>query len=316
MHDLAITVCPMATRPFDQPLVLELARKYPDQVVPGFGYHPWFTHWISLSGTPTKEQHYRKLFLPDPPSQDTVAIFERLLPLLPDPIPLEAILADVRQNLLAVPRAMLGEVGFDRQARIPMQVHVRPREMTPFKIPFDHQLAILRAQLDIAIELGRNVSMHSVQATKATVDLLDSLAEKHGDKWRRVSLDLHSCTLSPETWKNIEKRHPNVFLSISTGINVRCQNLSALVQVASPDRLLVESDHNNIDGCTSLTWDIVLLLAEIKQWPVETVWKDDPRDDQRGVVHQLQANWKRFQEANFGPAKKKRAGRKPKQPRD
>lgn len=103
---------------------------------------------------------------------------------------------------------MLGEVGLDRIFRVPIQYHVPPdqkRELTPFTIPLEHQLTVLKAQLMIAVELGRNVSMHSVKAQQATVSLLDEVRMEVGEeKWMRVSVDMHSCGLSPETWRDLE----------------------------------------------------------------------------------------------------------------
>lgn len=108
---------------------------------------------------------------------------------------------------------MLGEVGLDRICRIPYS-HPAPtpyaahdpsgkRELSPFSIPLDHQLAVLEAQLDLAVELGRNVSLHSVKAQEATVKLLKKMAEKHGARWSAISVDLHSCTLSAQTLKDV-----------------------------------------------------------------------------------------------------------------
>ena len=55
---------------------------------------------------------------------------------------------------------MLGEVGLDRSARIPIDYHAAQRKLSPFTIPFDHQLAILEAQMSIAVEMRRNISLH------------------------------------------------------------------------------------------------------------------------------------------------------------
>lgn len=175
------------------------------------GYHPWFSHWISLGPYQSKEEHYRRIFKD---ADDHPEAFQKLLAHLPEPVTLQTVLEDVRQNLIAFPRAMLGEVGIDRASRVPYDFS-SPRELTPFAIPFEHQLTILEAQLDLATELGRNISMHSVKSQQATVELLDRMAEKHGERWMKISLDIHSCTLSPQTWLHIEVRCPNTFASAS-----------------------------------------------------------------------------------------------------
>ncbi|CDO73096.1 hypothetical protein BN946_scf185007.g150 [Trametes cinnabarina] len=343
---LPIRICAMATRRSDQELVAGLARAHPDKVVPCFGYHPWFYHWISLTPAPSKESHYRALFLPSspPPKPELVAAFERLLPYLPEPIPLSDLLQDVRSRLVQFPGAMLGEVGIDRVCRIPYSRPADPpyancadhedgssRELSPFTIPLEHQLAILEAQLALAVELKRNVSLHSVKCQQATCELLDRMKTKHGAAWLRISVDLHSCGLSPQTWQQIsvgrrpceqcpsraaleppnrtlivaridlfepsQKRHPNVFLSLSTAINARSPAHRALIAACAPDRILVESDFHDVRLSAPYTWHMLCTVAAVKGWRVEEVWDEDEaavREEKWGAVRRLEENWKLF----------------------
>jgi Tat protein secretion system quality control protein TatD with DNase activity len=236
IESLPCTLCAMASRVEDQSKVAALARARPDRVVPGFGYHPWWAHRISLDapgGTvPDHTAHYRALFLlpsssPPPPSQpppsaELETAFARLLPTLPQPIPLADVLSDVRARLVEFPTAMLGEVGIDRAARIPFAgAEVSEggnddddengggggqRTLSPFSTPFAHQLTVLEAQLALAVELRRNVSLHSVKSSAQTCALFDNMAAKYGAAWFAISVDVHSCTLSPEVWRDIEVR--------------------------------------------------------------------------------------------------------------
>jgi Tat protein secretion system quality control protein TatD with DNase activity len=215
----------MSSQVEDQSKVATLARARPDRIVPGFGYHPWWFHRISLSapaGTvPDHAAHYRALFLPSssssqPPSAELETALARLLPTLPPPIPLADVLTDVRARLTEFPTAMLGEVGIDRAARIPFARDDASEEgndnggghrtLSPFTTPFAHQLAILEAQIALAVELRRNVSLHSVKASAQTRALFDRMAATHGAAWFAISIDVHSCTLSPEVWSDIEVR--------------------------------------------------------------------------------------------------------------
>jgi Tat protein secretion system quality control protein TatD with DNase activity len=218
----------MASQVEDQSKVAALARNRPDRIVPGFGYHPWWVHRISLhapAGTiPDHASHYRALFLPSssspsqPPNSELERAFARLLPTLPQPIPLADILADVRARLIEFPTAMLGEVGIDRAARIPFagadvseerndnDDNGGHRTLSPFSTPFAHQLTILESQLALAVELRRNVSLHSVKSSAQTCTLFDNMAAKYGAAWFAISVDVHSCTLSPEVWRDIEVR--------------------------------------------------------------------------------------------------------------
>ncbi|OCH89561.1 TatD DNase family Scn1 [Obba rivulosa] len=314
-------ICAMASRQSDQALVRALATAHPATVVPCFGYHPWFAHWIALAPAPSKEAHYRALF-PSPapgaaakPQQEDA--FRRLLACLPEPILLSDVLADLRANLGAFPQAMLGEVGLDRACRIPFAPPAPPpyaeadgaRELSPFTIPLEHQVAVLEAQLALAAELKRNVSMHSVKCQQATVELLQRMKVKHGESWLRISVDMHSCGLSAQTWADIERQHSNVFLSLSTVINARSTAHKALIATCSPNRILVESDFNDIRLSGPYTWDMLLTVAEVKGWRVEEVWDEGTAGNdaaQWGAVRRLEENWNAFVRGNHEPVKKKR----------
>jgi Tat protein secretion system quality control protein TatD with DNase activity len=290
-------------------------------LVDALGYHPWFTHQISTR-TLSKEDHYKSLFLPSafpPPAH--VSAFQSLLPHLPDPTPLSDILSDLRHNLSSYPRAMLGEVGLDRSFRVALDYTVSPRELTPFTIPFDHQLAILEAQLGVAVELGRNVSMHSVKSQLGTTELLARMNKTYGEKWNGINVDMHSCGLSAQMWRGIEvswypsicylsadiivqKKHANIYLSLSTVINVRpnSSNHKLLIEACAADRILVESDFNDVDYCTQRTWDMINIVAQVKGWTVEEEWDEVGGEvDRWGVVRRLEANWKAFERGGSIP---------------
>ncbi|KAL0576710.1 Cut9-interacting protein scn1 [Marasmius crinis-equi] len=307
MEALEITICAMSSRQEDQSLVRSLALSYPEKVVPCFGYHPWFTHRITLKPKARKEDHYRSLF--SPRNDEETRILSDLVELLPDPTPLEEVLVDLRRNLEDFPSAMLGEVGVDRSFRVAYDYYASPRKLTPFTIPIEHQLAILHAQVDIAVEMRRNISLHSVKSQQATMDLLSNLKTKHGAKWEEISLDMHSCGLSPPMWKEIQKKYSNIFLSLSTVINSRSPNHIALIEACTADRILVESDFNDVSMCTERTWEMLKIVADVKGWTLETEWSDDVDESDWGAVHKLERNWKAFQTGNHTPVgtrKKKR----------
>ncbi|KAF5388493.1 hypothetical protein D9757_004727 [Collybiopsis confluens] len=293
MQELQITVCAMSSRSSDQSLVRKLAQSYPHKVVPCFGYHPWFSHCICLRNNTTKNDHYRQLFSPSD-SAEHLDAFNTLLSTLPVPIPLDDIISSLRQDLQSFPNAMLGEVGLDRAFRIPYNYDESPRKLSPFTVPLQHQLAILRAQIDLAIELGRNISLHSVKAAQPTMELFNDIQAQYGTGWHKISLDLHSCGFSPEMFKDVQRRYPNTFLSLSTVINGRSPNHLSLIQLCDPHRILVESDYNDINMCTSQTWEMVQTVAQVKGWTVETDWDEGQEPSEFGVVRRLKDNWLRF----------------------
>ena len=98
-----------------------------------------------------------------------------------------------------------------------------------------------------------------------------------------------------------------MFLSLSTVINQRHAIHRALIAECSPNRLLVESDYNDIDKCTSQTWDMIRIIAEVKGWDIETEWVDELEEDKWGVVRRLEQNWLRFKHGHHPmPRKNKR----------
>ncbi|KAJ6483894.1 TatD DNase family Scn1 [Mycena vulgaris] len=318
MEQLEITVCAMSTHQGDQSLVRDLALEYPAKVIPCFGYHPWFTHMISIHPVSSKSQHYWDLFIgrDAQPSSESSSAFAELLPLLPEPITLDEVILDLRRNfeMFSSNTALLGEVGLDRGFRVAFDYHASPRRLSPFLIPLDHQLSILEAQIDLAVELGRSVSLHSVKCPLATVELLNKLKLKHGEHWENIRstnsplhprlhsdagprrIDIHSCSMNPQVWTSLQKGHRNVFLSLSTVINGRSNNLPALIAACSFDRLLIESDFNDIDMCTERCVEMLHIVSRAKGWHVEEEWLDEVAENEWGVVRRLEANWNAFRD--------------------
>ncbi|GJC78367.1 Cut9-interacting protein scn1 [Colletotrichum liriopes] len=196
MRASALTV--MATRSQDQALVAEIAASHgvrskyemsQGHLIPSFGWHPWFSYQLfDDTGQPdAKKRHYQAVLAPAPEDPD-------FLDALPTPRSLSAFLADSRRRLQDHPLALVGEVGLDKAFRLPegrtnADESSRDRTLTPggregrrlapqhVKMP--HQVAVLKAQLALAGELGRPVSVHGVQAHGVLHDTLSSLWKGH-----------------------------------------------------------------------------------------------------------------------------------------
>lgn len=183
----------MASRAQDQETVAKFADAYgmrslavsdllkvgTTKVVPSFGWHPWYSHQIyddsllpstdSPSGT-SKLDHYRSVIVPSPDD------FE-FLSSLPNLQSLSAYIAETRSYLIKYPFALVGEIGIDRTFRIPQpdapsashSEGLTPggrdgKHLTPYRVDIDHQKKIFKAQLNLAGELSRPVSVHGVGA--------------------------------------------------------------------------------------------------------------------------------------------------------
>jgi len=208
----------MATRAQDQDLVLETAERYPfdehsvfstdlteGNVVPSFGWHPWFAHQLfddrqGMSEVNAQE-HYRSALTPTPDDKD-------FLGSLPPPRPLSDLLRRTEERLAKFPLALVGEVGLDRSFRVPYATFRSPddpeaepgdstvktggpeegeftpgsregRPLTPYRVSMEHQKLILKAQLELAAKHKRAVSVHSVATHGVIFDLMQSLWRGH-----------------------------------------------------------------------------------------------------------------------------------------
>lgn len=337
----------MATRAQDQHLVIEIAGRLgttsaeqseqnKERLVPSFGWHPWFSHQIFDDSVierdraledDTKAQHYQAVLTPKSDDRE-------FLLALPTPRPLSDFLNETRKNLERFPFALVGEVGLDKSFRIPeawLPDHHEKRDdsltpggregrrLSPYRVHMDHQKKILLAQLRLAGELNRAVSVHSVQAHGIIFEVLretwkgperkvpskrerkrikDSAAadpnpkpsseEKPQPKPYPPRVCLHSYSGPTEAVKQyLDPAIPvDIFFSFSTAINFSSGGVSkaeAAIQAVPDGKLLVESDlHTAGPRMDRHLEDIVRLICNIKGWDVEN-----------GTI-QLGQNWKRF----------------------
>lgn len=214
-HMKATTLTIMATRGEDQDLVhqvasSELGRRVRDsnnqaeRVVPCFGWHPWFSHQIidditppsGIQNDPTSREgklaHYKRVLTPAKTQED-----ETFFLALPDPKPLSTLISETKARLTAHPSALVGEIGLDRAFRLPniwlphelegRDASLTPgsregRTLSPYRVQMNHQKALFKAQLKLAGEMRRAVSVHSVQAHGAIFEVLQELWKGHERK--------------------------------------------------------------------------------------------------------------------------------------
>ncbi|KAF7719908.1 Cut9-interacting protein scn1 [Penicillium ucsense] len=200
----ARTLTIMATRGQDQELVYDSTftvnkqaghASEENKVIPAFGWHPWFSYQIVDDGNaanPTgKDAHYLAVLAPSP-AEDV-----EFLKNLPEPKTLSALVAETRDRLRQFPHALVGEVGLDKSFRLPgswtrEDLEARDEQMTPgsregrrlspYKVKLDHQRLVLKAQLRLAGEMQRPVSVHSVQSHGAVFEVLRELWKGHERK--------------------------------------------------------------------------------------------------------------------------------------
>lgn len=178
----------------------------PQKVIPCFGWHPWFSHQLyddSLTGDAItfdpsssnqhleKLRHYNAVLAPSPKSRED----EDFIMQLPTPRSLSSLITQTRNYLEAHPLALVGEIGLDKAFRLPshgpapddMDSGMTPgrrngQSLSPYRVNMDHQIRILKAQLNLAGEMGRAVSVHGVQAPGVLYEALKSTWKGHEKK--------------------------------------------------------------------------------------------------------------------------------------
>lgn len=174
-----------------------------DKIVPAFGWHPWFSHQLyddTLTGDQAtydpessdlaseKLRHYNAVLTPSPASKDDDAFIGQL----PTPQPLSELLSQTRKYLEAHPLALVGEIGVDKAFRLPSpgvfvsdpeasmtQGRRNGERLSPYRVNMDHQIRIMKAQLNLAGQVGRPVSVHGVQAHGVLYNAIKSTWKGH-----------------------------------------------------------------------------------------------------------------------------------------
>lgn len=278
-----------------------------------------------------KVAHYKSVL--NPSSDD-----EAFLRSLPNPRPFGHFINQSSSYLDEYPLALVGEVGLDRSFRIPEvwlpeQVEQRDealtpggregRKLSPYRVNMEHQKKVLRAQLRLAGEKQRAVSIHGVAAHGVVYETVASTWKGHekqvlskrerkkqeaAAKLQAEPLEveeqdqassepkpyppricLHSYSGPAEAVKQyIAPAVPcEVFFSFSTTINAWSEDGHGKVEGAltavPDDRILVESDMHTAGN------DMDRHLESI----VRKVCQVKGWELEDGI-RQLRRNWKRF----------------------
>lgn len=232
-------VC-MSTSLKDMDDVRTLAANYPERVIPAYGLHPWLSHYFYVGTLDIdKSSHYKRVLVPEPN--------EEFIRQLPDPLSIDVVIRKMQERLQSDSKAIIGECGLDKTFRIPDTVM---KKLSKHTVAMGHQIEILKAQLEVAAEYKRPVSLHGVKCPQNLLDTIKLFGK------RLTSICLHSFSgnaqFMEQNWymkktQMDRKDLPIVYVSVSHLINNcnRSTSIEDLVEVIPPDRLLLESDYHS-----------------------------------------------------------------------
>ncbi|KAG9230617.1 hypothetical protein BJ875DRAFT_149840 [Amylocarpus encephaloides] len=343
----------MATREEDQELVARVAEAHGlkasspsdlenlprnECMVPGFGWHPWFSHQMyddtaamqtDAHSEEFKINHYDSVLTPTAKPEDIEFVKH-----LPAPRPLKEFLAKAKANLKRFPLAIVGEIGLDKGFRLPTTWSAdlegsRDHTLTPggregrslsrYRVQMSHQRVIFQAQLQLAGEMQRAVSVHGVQGHGILFETLKAswqgyekaVLSKREKKISNVPetptdeaqkemnnqpmpfpprICLHSYSGTAELLKLY--CHPSVpaeiFFSFSEAINMSTEGSAEakaveVIKAVPDDRILVESDLHMAGAIMDEKLEqMARRICQIKCWTPEE------------GVKRLGDNWMRF----------------------
>jgi Tat protein secretion system quality control protein TatD with DNase activity len=323
----------MATRREDQPILDKFCKEqdgpvtnfsHDTKVVPGFGWHPWFSHLLyddtiapvpngqtRITDEDARASHFAAVLSPAADREFALA--------LELPTPLSVALAELRANLEAHPLAMVGEVGLDKAFRLPEpwtpEEEDRQRERDPGRTPggrcrrklsahrvaIAHQKVVLLAQLRVAGEFGRAVSVHGVQVHGALFEVFKELwkgyeVQKASKKQRKEALVeqlketssenrkpfppricLHSFSGTVDALKPYFATHvPSdnyvsfAWLNNFRGSDSASTRVEEVIKWVPESRILIESDlHEVSDESDELLERMARTVCDLRGWSLE-----------------------------------------------
>ncbi|KAI3646138.1 hypothetical protein MP228_009066 [Amoeboaphelidium protococcarum] len=265
----------MGTQPSDWSIVERIYLQNSDQVVPCFGYHPWFAFQLQFNHKNDKLESLKQQQLESQDRKDQSVVRDNWF-------------QQLEQMLQKYPNAVVGEFGLDKIAKTPshlMKIHPGVEQSTFKSI----QQVIFDQQIHLAWKLNRPVSLHCVQSHeemlayfKSKVPSKRSLVRQYGEDEAMLPYTLQQeIKLPPRIMLHSYMGPPQFiekFCQLPMGVGARfyfsyssticgrsMQRLQDSIRNTPSDRLLAETDLGSVDsGLIDAMKDILNVIAQVK----------------------------------------------------
>jgi len=167
------------------------------------------------------------------------------------------ITTNLRKILVKDEISMIGEVGLDK-AWVPKDT---------LRNEFDKQVPIFEAQLKLAIEFKKPISVHCVRAFGPLYDILKNLTEFP------KAIIMHAYSGSVDMMKTFLMA-PNglgkvMYFSFSMCINGDSEKTKENIKFCPSDKLLLETDQNTVMFVDEDLLSMLQVISELKGWELE-----------------------------------------------
>lgn len=235
-----------------------LFNAYPSRIIRNYGIHPWTCHKYGMD----KGDTLRSIL--SPMNISLGAGVDKELD--------TSWKKELRDILIENPDACIGECGLDRAATIREEGFDLQGKKA--MVTIQHQLGILRYHLQLAAELKRPISLHCVRASGHMEALLRSFSSNHPP-----CIMMHSFGGSEESIRSltsIPMIGKRIYFSFSSTINVKendepgrqSSKLLGRMKAVADDRILIESDQDDIGLIDGALEEALKMVAEAKGWTI------------------------------------------------
>ena len=187
----------------------------------------------------------------------------------------EGWLSALRELLTQDERLCVGEIGLDRRWRTP----------DTGEVAYQAQLTCFEAQLALAAELKRPVSVHCVHAQGDLYRLLSEAPELP------PTIALHAFGGARGTVEQLTRSRfgARLYFGFAACVNFRSPKTKEVLKAVPPDRLLLESDRSS--ALSDLSTELLTTLAhyqEAQGWPsLEEAAQETTRNAERWLLGEV-----------------------------